>query len=346
MVEQQETEAQSSDSRPKEAISVVIATHNQADALRSNLPRILEQEYERFEVIVVNNASTDDTEDVLKTLELKYANLHHTFTPSGARHISHKRLSLTIGIKAAQYEWLLLTEPDSRPCSPHWLSIMAGHFHDGIQIVLGYANYMPDKRLLSRKTIFFNLFHQMQYLPWATRHKAYRCNPANIAYRKSLFMAHKGFADDINLIGGVTELLVNRHSCVGNTAVSLHPDSKVECEDMTSGKPAYLYSIVPRPCPSDGAYGSINGRPRPSYPYCLSSSAYGKPYGSTVRHVRWENAPTTCLSFGTKCVCSDGTPVRGWTTGPLHAHGSTARLSETERKNRLHISLINRNFAA
>ena len=61
MVEQQETEAQSSDSRPKEAISVVIATHNQADALRSNLPRILEQEYERFEVIVVNNASTDDT---------------------------------------------------------------------------------------------------------------------------------------------------------------------------------------------------------------------------------------------------------------------------------------------
>ena len=48
-------------------------------------------------------------------------------------------------------------------------------------------------------------------------------------------MAHKGFADDINLIGGVTELLVNRHSRIGNTAVSLHPDSKVECENMTSG---------------------------------------------------------------------------------------------------------------
>lgn len=66
MVRQQETETQTSDSRPKEAISVIIATHNQADALRRNLPRILEQEYERFEVIVVNDASTDDTEDVLK----------------------------------------------------------------------------------------------------------------------------------------------------------------------------------------------------------------------------------------------------------------------------------------
>ena len=59
MVKQQETETQTSDSRPKEAISVVIATHNQADALRRNLPRILEQEYERFEVIVVNDASTE-----------------------------------------------------------------------------------------------------------------------------------------------------------------------------------------------------------------------------------------------------------------------------------------------
>ena len=56
MVRQQETETQTSDSRPKEAISVIIATHNQADALRRNLPRILEQEYERFEVIVVNDA--------------------------------------------------------------------------------------------------------------------------------------------------------------------------------------------------------------------------------------------------------------------------------------------------
>ena len=65
-----------------------------------------------------------------------------------------------------------------------------------------------------------------------------------------------------------------------------------------------------------------------------------------VRHVHWENAPTACLSSGTKCGCSDGMPVRGWTTGPLHAHGSTAKLSETEQGNRLHISLINRNYAA
>lgn len=224
-------------SQDKAPVSVVIAAHNQADQLKRNLPYILEQEYAgEFEVIVVNNASTDDTEDVLKTLELEYPHLHHTFTPDSSRHISHKRLSLTIGIKSAQHEWILLTEANCRPASPQWIEGMARQFGPDKEIVLGYANYEDRHNLFSRKTIFFNLFHQMQYLPWADKRKAYRTHPANVAYRKSLFMQHKGFAGDIDLISGAVELLVNRHSTASNTAVSLMPETKVVCEDLESPK--------------------------------------------------------------------------------------------------------------
>lgn len=237
IVRRQEAEVSAPNAgKPQTAVSVVIATHNQADALQRNLPLILEQDYDNFEVIVVNNSSTDRTEDVLKTLELQYPNLRHTFTPAGARHISHKRLSLTIGIKAATHEWIVITEPDSHPCSRHWLSVMASHFHDNKKMVLGYANYMEKATRLSRKAVFLYLYHQMQFLPWAMRHKAYRCHPANLAYRKSFFMEHKGFAKDINLVDGAAELLVNRHSTATNTAVSLHPDSKVVCEGPQSAE--------------------------------------------------------------------------------------------------------------
>ncbi len=219
-----------------EPVSVIITAHNQAEALLHNLPSILEQHYPIYEVVVVNNASTDHTEDVLKNLELKYPHLRHTFIPAGTRYLSPKRLALTIGIKAAKYEWLLFTEADSRPVSAKWIATMARHFHPQTQIVLGYANYEDDKTWLSHKTAFFNLYHQQQYLPWAIDHKAYRCNPANFAYRKSLFMEHKGFADDVSLIGGTAELLVNRHSTKNNTEVSLRPESHIVCKNVHSNK--------------------------------------------------------------------------------------------------------------
>lgn len=217
-------------------VSVVIAAHNQAEQLRQNLPAILEQDYGEFEVIVVNNASTDETEDVLKTLELEYPHLHHTFTPSSSRHISHKRLSLTIGFKSAQHDWVVLTEADSRPVSSLWLRVLSRQFRPDTQIVLGYANYKDKHSLFARKTIFFNIFHQMQFLPWAAKRKAYRANPANVAYRKDLFMQHKGFAGDIDLISGAVELLVNRHSTAANTRVSFAPETKVVCENVESAR--------------------------------------------------------------------------------------------------------------
>lgn len=232
LMKKQKAEAGNTPPPQEIPVSVVIAAHNQAEQLRRNLPAILEQDYSEFEVIVVNNASTDDTEDALKTMELKYPHLHHTFTPSSSRHISHKRLSLTIGFKSAQHNWVVLTGADSHPISPLWLKSLSRQFRPDTQIVLGYANYADKRSIFVRKAIFFNLFHQIQYLSWAANRKAYRGHPANVAYRKDLFMQHKGFAGDIDLISGAVELLVNRHSTAANTRVAFAPEAKVVCGDI------------------------------------------------------------------------------------------------------------------
>lgn len=217
-------------------VSVILTAHNQDGQLQRNLPQILEQDYENFEVIVINDASTDRTEEVLQQLEMKYPHLRHSTIPPGSRHISHKRLCLTVGFKAARHEWVLLIEPDSYPQSVYWISSMAGYFSPSVQMVLGYANCACRRNYLSRKVSFFNLFHQLQYLPWATRHKAYRCTPSNLAYRKSFFMAHKGFADDVQLVDGAAELLVNHHSTRENTAVNLSKEAKIICGNVESAR--------------------------------------------------------------------------------------------------------------
>ena len=102
-------------------ISVIVTSKNDAEALKKNLPFILEQEYPNFEVVVVNSGSTDETDMVLKGAEQKYNNLYHTYVPEEADPVNEKKLALTLGIKAAKYDVLLFTEAYCKPSSPHWI---------------------------------------------------------------------------------------------------------------------------------------------------------------------------------------------------------------------------------
>ena len=112
-------------SRELPPLSVILCARNEAENLRKILPAILEQDYPQFEVIVINDASTDETEDILGMMEEKYPHLYHSFTPDSARYISHKKLALTLGIKASKHDWLVFTETNCMPASNQWLKIMA-----------------------------------------------------------------------------------------------------------------------------------------------------------------------------------------------------------------------------
>lgn len=214
----------------QEPVSVIITSHNMGERLRQNLPLILEQDYSRFEVIVVNDASTDDTEDILKLLEQKYTNLYHTFTPETAKYVSHKKLALTLGIRAAKYEWLVFIEADCIPAGNTWLRTLARNFTADTNIVIGYTNYRVDDEspLFSRNIIFDRLYHQMYQLYQAANYRAIKATGCNLAYRKSFFTAHKGFSNHLNLLRGSNELFINNYAeYKEGTRVELSPESFV-----------------------------------------------------------------------------------------------------------------------
>ncbi len=97
------------------ALSVIICAHNQGEEILKNLPTILTQDYPNYEVVVIDDNSTDDTKDILKRFAHEYSHLYHSFTSQSAQYISHKKLSLTLGIKAAKNDCLVFTEAQ---CSP------------------------------------------------------------------------------------------------------------------------------------------------------------------------------------------------------------------------------------
>ncbi|WP_455673717.1 glycosyltransferase [Phocaeicola sp.] len=206
-------------------LSVIIVAKDATDELQKNLPFILEQDYPEFEVIVIYDRSADDCDDALKLLEDKYHNLYHTFIPDSARYISHKKLGITMGIKASRHEWLVFTESNCRPQSNQWLRQMARNFTPTTEIVLGYSNYEKASGWFNKKITFDTLLNAMRYLGMAISGRPYMGTGRNLAYRKSLYYKQKGFTSHLNLQRGEDDLFINETSNRQNTRVETSPES-------------------------------------------------------------------------------------------------------------------------
>lgn len=209
-------------------VSVIIVSENEADSLTENLPTILSQDYPDFEVIVVNNGSTDESDVLLTSMELKHPNLYHTYLPySNDRFLSRYKLALTLGAKAAKGDILLFTQPYCRPVSDKWVSSMVGGFSDSKEVVLGYSFYQKKNQFYNRMARFDNHIFSMQYLSKAIKGSPYVGVFRNIAFRRHLFFDNKGFASNLHL-EAAEEILINEIVTNDNTSVMLSQDSFIE----------------------------------------------------------------------------------------------------------------------
>ena len=117
--------------------SVILTVYDQARELESQLPALLTQDYEPgYEVIVVDESSTDDTEDVLKLLKQEHPHLYSTFLPKPNRNITRQRLALTIGVKAAKNEWIIFSDINTFPENDTWLQTINDNLGDSSPIML------------------------------------------------------------------------------------------------------------------------------------------------------------------------------------------------------------------
>ena len=167
-------------------ISILLYTHNQLDQLRNCLSVILTQDYPCFEVIVIDDDSTDGTEEWLIQTKQEFRQLHYTFIPRSTRFIHHRGLAFLLGAKAAHYDILLFTEADCTPLSDQWLSTVANHYQDDTEVLIGFCRYTGHKGLLQQRIAFENLREGMRYLAAACSGHPYAGDNRNLSYRRSL----------------------------------------------------------------------------------------------------------------------------------------------------------------
>ena len=209
-----------------EPITVVIAAKDEIDNLTRNLPAILEQDYPKFEVIVVDDQSEDGTNDLLAEMALKYPHLKIITIEPHINDFKGKKLALTLAFKAANYEILLLTDADCVPLSNQWLKTMqAGYRDKKTEIVLGFSLYKKYSGLLNLLIRYETFYTALQYFSLALSGKPYMGVGRNLSYKKSLFFNKKGFSPYLKIASGDDDLFVNMHSTKKNTQVQLTKDS-------------------------------------------------------------------------------------------------------------------------
>ncbi len=207
-------------------LSVIICARDEAANLAKNLPGVLVQTYPTtHEVIVVNHNSQDETPYFLEGLKKTFKNLQIVNLIQEAKGIPGKKYPLSIGIKEAKHEILLLTDADCVPASEFWIQKMQDAFEEGIDIVLGYGAYYKKPGLLN-KLIRFDTFHSaLQYLSYAMAGMPYMGVGRNLSYKRALFFKHKGFSSINHVISGDDDLFISLVANKKNTAVVIDEEA-------------------------------------------------------------------------------------------------------------------------
>lgn len=209
----------------QEPVSVIICAKNEYQNLLKNLPLVLEQDYPDYEVIVVNDASDDDSIELLNSFARQYKHLRIFDLERNLNFFSGKKFPLSLGIKSAQYETILLTDADCQPSSPQWIRHMQANYDKQAEIVLGYGTFKKTVGFLNQLIRYDAFLVAMQYLSFALAGSPYMGVGRNLSYKKSLFYKTKGFIAHYKLKSGDDDLFINRAANKGNTRIEISPDS-------------------------------------------------------------------------------------------------------------------------
>ncbi|MEM6964378.1 MAG: glycosyltransferase [Bacteroidota bacterium] len=225
--------------RKEQPVSVIICAHNEAENLAKHLPRILNQNYRSFEVVVVNDNSTDRTYDVLLKYQEKYNNLRIVNSGPKPSGMVGKKFPLKIGIQSSQYATLILTDADCCPISSEWLFCMQRRITDTTQIALGYGPYATHPNLLNRFIQFETIYTAIQYFSSALAGEPYMGVGRNLAYRKQLFLNIDGFEKHEHIASGDDDLFISEVATAKNVDIVLEKEAFVFSEPETTWRAYY-----------------------------------------------------------------------------------------------------------
>ncbi len=200
-------------------VSVIVCSKNEAKNLKNTIPLWLAQDYSNFELILVNDASSDETLDVIEHFAEKDPRIKIVNVVNNEAFWANKKYALTLGIKKAKNNHLLFTDADCKPASNLWIQQMASLFSNEKQLVLGYGAYAKAKGFLNKLVRFETFMAALQYFGFAKLGMPYMGVGRNLGYTANLFYENNGFMSHMYIRSGDDDLFVNQAATKSNFVI-------------------------------------------------------------------------------------------------------------------------------
>lgn len=225
--------------RPKlddelEPVSVVVCARDSYDQLTELIPALLSQHYPQFEVVIVNDCSEDETEEYLKDLERREPRIKCVQLRQHLNFFNGKKFPLSMGIKSASYDLMVLTDADCLPNSEEWLRSMVSRYDRDTEVVIGYPRYRAANRLTNRLIRFDSLQVGMLYLSAALAGHPSMGIGKNLSYRKQLFFRNKGFTSHYTMPAGDDDVFISQVATKKNTKVCIDAENGIVATPTSS----------------------------------------------------------------------------------------------------------------
>lgn len=209
---------------PEEGVTVLVTARNKFQHLKVLIPKLFEQDYPKFDVMIVNDQSSDRTKRLLEDLMARYPRLRSVTIKYTPKHVTAKKFAITLGIKVAKNDVILLTDADTLPQSNQWIRKMTAPVREeGKTFALGYSGYEAKPGSLNEWIQFETILRALFYFSFSLWKSPFMGTGRNLCYRKSFFMGVNAFKGFWDVDGGDDTVFVNTYATGENTKVVIDP---------------------------------------------------------------------------------------------------------------------------
>ncbi|MBQ1254144.1 MAG: glycosyltransferase, partial [Alistipes sp.] len=204
-------------------VSVIIPLFSEDYAyLEERLPYIFSQQYgATFEVVIVYVGNDSDFYEELARLRVLHPNLIVTKFDFNPRFPISIKQAINLGIKSSHNEHIIISTPNAKPASDHWLAMMGKAFMRG-DIVIGYSGIEQRTGIGNYLMRMSNLQQSIYWLAQAVNGSAYRGIRHNLGFTKTLYFSVRGFSH-LSMNIGEDDLFIQRIAKRNNVSVVMIP---------------------------------------------------------------------------------------------------------------------------